>query len=81
MRREAIGERFVSTELLERRGERMFPKLTTVQLARLVSHSSPRVTQADEILLEAGAAPRGVFIVISGSVEVLAPASDARPPE
>jgi CRP-like cAMP-binding protein len=59
----------VATELLERRGEQMFPKLTSEQRARLAPHSSARITHADEILLEAGAEPRGVYIVIAGSVE------------
>jgi thioredoxin reductase (NADPH) len=68
----------VATELLETRRAQMFPKLTAAQLARLEAHSAPRTTSAGEILAEAGADPRGIFIVTDGSVEVSMPTSDVR---
>jgi thioredoxin reductase (NADPH) len=57
----------------------MVPKLTQAQLARIERHSAPRATTAGEILLDVGAEPRGIFVVASGSVEVLLPfSSDVR---
>ena len=68
----------MATELLETRRAQMFPKLTSSQLARLEPHSARHATNAGEILVEAGVEPRGVFIVDSGSVEILAPTADVR---
>jgi thioredoxin reductase (NADPH) len=75
MRREEIHEEILSTDLLERRGEQMFPKLTTAQISRIASHGDFRATKAGELLLEVGAEPSGFFIVFSGSLEILAPVS------
>jgi thioredoxin reductase (NADPH) len=68
----------VAAELLETRRAQMFPKLTAAQLARLGPYGERHATNGGEILLEAGAEPRGVFIVDSGSVEILAPTADVR---
>jgi thioredoxin reductase (NADPH) len=74
----AGGESIVASELLQKRREQMFPKLTREQLARLEPHSARRATAASEILVELGVEPRGLFIVVVGSVEILAPNSDVR---
>jgi len=54
----------------------MFPKLTAAQLARLEACCARRASTAGEILLKVGERPRGLFVVIAGTVEVLAPTSD-----
>ena len=63
--------------LLEKRREQMFPKLTPAQLARFAAHATRRETAAGEILLDVGERPTGLFIVAAGSIEALAPTSDA----
>jgi thioredoxin reductase (NADPH) len=68
----------MANDLLEKRGEQMFPKLTPAQLGRLAAHSTLRDVAAGEVLLEVGAPATGIFIVTAGSVEVLAPTSDVR---
>ena len=75
----AVAERTVPSELLEKRRGQMFPKLTPAQVARLERHSTSHSTTAGEILVDVGTEPRGVFVVVAGSVEVLLPfASDVR---
>lgn len=66
----------MANDLLQRRREQMFPKLTPAQLARLEAHCARRATATGEILLSVGETPRGLFIVTGGSVEVLMPTSD-----
>jgi thioredoxin reductase (NADPH) len=66
----------MATDLLQKRREQMFPKLTPAQLARLEEHCARRETSAGEILLQVGETPRGLFIITAGSVEVLIPVSD-----
>jgi thioredoxin reductase (NADPH) len=63
--------------LLEKRREQMFPKLTPAQLVRFSAHATRRETRAGEILLDVGQRPTGLFIVAAGSIEALAPTSDA----
>ena len=76
---EAAAERSIVSELLESRRAQMFPKLTAAQLARLERHGAARATTAGEVLLDVGAEPRGIFVVVAGSVEILLPfASDVR---
>ena len=76
---EAAAERSIVSELLESRRAQMFPKLTAAQLARLERHGAARGTTAGEVLLDVGAEPRGIFVVVAGSVEILLPfASDVR---
>jgi thioredoxin reductase (NADPH) len=65
----------VATTLLEQRRAQMFPKLTSAQLARLERQGTPLQTRAGEILVELGAPPRGVFVVVAGAVEALVPPS------
>jgi thioredoxin reductase (NADPH) len=65
----------VVNNLLEQRRAQMFPKLNSAQLARLERQGTPLQTRAGEVLLELGDTPRGVFVVVAGSVEALAPPS------
>jgi thioredoxin reductase (NADPH) len=75
----AAIERTIPSELLEKRRAQMFPKLSPAQLARIERYSEPHATTAGEILLDLGQEPRGIFLVASGSVEVLLPfSSDVR---
>jgi thioredoxin reductase (NADPH) len=66
----------MATDLLEKRREQMFPKLTPGQLARFAAHCSRRETVAGEVLLNVGERPNCLFIVAAGSIEALTPTSD-----
>jgi thioredoxin reductase (NADPH) len=63
-------------DLLEKRREQMFPKLTPAQIARLGARCERRETTAGEILADVGERPPGLFIVIAGTIEALVPTSD-----
>jgi thioredoxin reductase (NADPH) len=61
----------MAIDLLEQRREQMFPKLTSPQMARLEAHGKRIATRADEILLDRGDRTRRIFVVVSGSLELL----------
>jgi thioredoxin reductase (NADPH) len=61
----------MQSELLEHRREQIFPKLTTAQIARLEPHGKRVTTRAGEVLREPGQRTNGIFVVISGQIEVL----------
>ncbi len=67
---EALGP-VVANELLERRREQMFPKLAPAQIVRLEALGRRVEAHAGQVLLESGTRHSHVFIVLSGSVEVL----------
>src|SRR5579871_4266408 len=50
----------------------MFPKLDDAQIARLAPFGRELQTQAGEVVVEQGDAHRGVFVVLSGGLELLA---------
>ncbi|HSR05545.1 MAG TPA: cyclic nucleotide-binding domain-containing protein, partial [Bryobacteraceae bacterium] len=50
----------------------MFPKLDDVQIARLAPFGRKIDTQAGEVVVEQGDSHRGVFVVLSGGLELLA---------
>ena len=56
----------------------MFPKLDDVQIARLAPFGREDETQAGEVVVEQGDAHRGVFVVLSGSLELLAVSAAGR---
>jgi thioredoxin reductase (NADPH) len=66
----AQEEQVVASELLERRRDQMFPKLTPGQMSRLEKHGQRIATYAGDILVQAGTRQASVFVVVSGSVEV-----------
>jgi len=66
------------SSLLQRRREQMFPKLTAAQLERLRAHGGQRETRPGEILVDIGDRPRGLFVVLAGSIEVLVDRLSAR---
>jgi thioredoxin reductase (NADPH) len=68
----------MASNLLEKRREQMFPKLTPAQLARLEPHCTRRETTAGEVLVDVGDPAQGLFIVTSGTIEALAPFSNVR---
>jgi len=63
-------------DLLESRREQMFPKLSAPQIARLSAHGRRTRTIAGQVLSEAGQAHRDLFVVLSGSLEIVRPGLD-----
>jgi thioredoxin reductase (NADPH) len=63
----------VKNELLERRREQMFPKLTRAQIARLEPHGQRLDAQAGEVLAEPGRRHDRLLIVLAGSLEIVLP--------
>lgn len=49
----------------------MFPKLDDGQIARLASFGGQQDAQAHEVILEPGDLHHGIFVVLSGSIEVI----------
>src|SRR6185436_15029771 len=60
-------------DLLEKRREQMFPKLTTQQISRLEAHGKRVQTRAGDVLIEPGKLHRDLLIVLAGSLEVTLP--------
>lgn len=53
--------------------EKIFPKLTPVQISRITSHGRLRSVQSGEVLIEQGDRSVPFFVVITGEVEILRP--------
>ena len=51
--------------------ERRFPVLTDEQIAQLAGFAQERSAQAGEVLYDQGDSEQGIFIVLSGSMEIL----------
>jgi thioredoxin reductase (NADPH) len=60
-------------DILEKRREQAFPKLTAQQIARLEIHGERLDTRAGEVLAEPGARHQKLYVVLSGSVEAVLP--------
>ena len=60
-------------DLLEKRREQLFPKLTAQQIARLEAHGKRIETHAGEVLVEPGERHRNLLVVLSGSLELALP--------
>jgi thioredoxin reductase (NADPH) len=58
-------------ELLAKRREQMFPKLSARQMARLDTHGARQSTQAGQVLVQHGERPTQFYVVISGTLEVI----------
>ena len=56
----------------ERRGQ-MFPTLTDAQVARIALHATRRRAASGEIMFEQGASSVGIYVVLSGALEVIRP--------
>jgi len=63
----------VVSELLRKRREQMFPKLSEAQIARLEAHGQRIEIRHGEVLAEPGNRQGRVFVVLSGSIEILLP--------
>jgi thioredoxin reductase (NADPH) len=57
--------------------ERLFPTLTTPQIARIAAHGRRRAISRGETLIEVGDRRVPFFLVLSGAIEVLRPSGDA----
>jgi thioredoxin reductase (NADPH) len=53
--------------------EKIFPKLTPVQISRIAAHGRTRSVQPGEVLIEQGDTSVPFFVVITGEVEILRP--------
>ena len=53
--------------------ERLFPTLTSAQIARITPHGRRRATAAGEVLVEAGDKAVPFFLVLSGEIQALGP--------
>jgi thioredoxin reductase (NADPH) len=53
------------------RPERLFPKLTSAQLARIVAHGRRRTTTRGEVLVDVGDRIVPCFVVVSGEIQAL----------
>src|SRR5262245_40977620 len=56
---------------LQEGDRRLFPTLTAEQLSRLSRHGAARSCDAGEVLLEPGAQVFGIFVVVSGQVDIV----------
>lgn len=52
--------------------DRLFPTLTSAQIARIAAHGTARQVQRGEVLVEAGENPR-FFVVTAGNIEIVRP--------
>jgi len=55
------------------RPERVFPRLSAAQIARIEPHGRRRTTIAGEVLVEVGHRPVPCFVVLSGEIEAVRP--------
>ncbi|PZN30616.1 MAG: pyridine nucleotide-disulfide oxidoreductase [Proteobacteria bacterium] len=63
----------MNSDLIAKRREQMFPKLSAAQIARLEAHGQRRNIRAGEDLTEPGKRPRYIFVVLSGRLLALLP--------
>jgi thioredoxin reductase (NADPH) len=63
----------MANELLERRREQVFPKLTPEQLGRIEMHGRRRRTRSGEVLVEPGRPHQALLVVLSGTLEIALP--------
>jgi thioredoxin reductase (NADPH) len=62
---------------LTSQADRIFPTLTSAQVARIAAHGRRRAVEAGEVLAEAGAAAVPFFVVLSGRIEIVRPSGAA----
>ena len=55
--------------------ERLFPRLTRAQIARVAAQGKRRAVQVDDVLFEAGDSTPPFFLVTAGQVEVVRPSA------
>src|SRR5919206_1569286 len=59
--------------LTKSRREKIFPKLTPVQISRISAHGRTRSVQSGEVLIEQGDTSLPFFVVMTGEVEIVRP--------
>src|SRR3954465_12084495 len=57
--------------------EKIFPKLTPLQISRIAAHGHKRIIQHGEVLVERGNISIPFFVVISGEIEIVTAATDS----
>src|SRR6266850_243923 len=60
----------VLSPLEQARDERLFPVLTSEQLARATPYGTARSVRAEDVLLKPGAETGSIFIVLSGQIDI-----------
>src|SRR5712671_3755524 len=70
---ESGGGEAAPSNPIEARWGQAFPRLTPAQIARLEAHGKRRRTRPAEVLVEPGERHPGLFVILSGSVEVVRP--------
>ena len=63
----------MATEPAPKDDSQRFPKLTDAQIARIAALATRRRVRAGEVLFEQGDAVSGVFVVLSGALEIIRP--------
>ena len=69
----------MSDVLAERRAQ-MFPTLEASQIARIAAHAVRRPIRAGELLFDQGQPNPGVYVVLSGSLDVVRPGINGEDP-
>src|SRR5436190_11032655 len=64
----------MQSDILEKRREQAFPKLTARQIARLETHGERIDTRAGQVLVEPGLRHQKLYVVLEGSMEAVLPA-------
>src|SRR5579859_7702837 len=62
-------------ESLDDSRAQMFPTLAPAQIARIASHAKRRSVAEGEVLFEQGQPVSNVYVVLSGTIEVVRPAA------
>jgi thioredoxin reductase (NADPH) len=57
------------------RPDRLYPKLTPAQLARIAPHGRPRQVAQGEVLVHAGETAARIFVVLAGRIDVIRPSA------
>src|SRR6266853_4899261 len=70
---ESGGGEAAPSNPIEARWGQAFPQLTPAQIARLEAHGKRSRTRPAEVLVEPGERHPGLFVILSGSVEVVRP--------
>ena len=61
------------SDMVAERRRQMFPKLTDAQIARIARHATRRSVAAGETLFKQGDLKVGLFVVLSGALEIAKP--------
>ena len=59
--------------LARQKSDRVFPVLTAAQIARIAPHGRRRTTQRGDVLVQPGDSHAEFFVVLSGTVNIIAP--------